>query len=84
MSDPDQKDLYAVLGARPSDSLQQLRLRYQQLVLKVRLLLVLLLLNLLLLVHQWFSAEGEKLIEAPLIQSFSCFHPGAAQTSSRI
>ncbi|KAM4733742.1 dnaJ homolog subfamily C member 24 [Anableps anableps] len=34
MCDPEQKDLYAVLGASPSDSLQQLRHRYQQLALK--------------------------------------------------
>uniref|UniRef100_A0A087X650 DnaJ (Hsp40) homolog, subfamily C, member 24 n=1 Tax=Poecilia formosa TaxID=48698 RepID=A0A087X650_POEFO len=34
MCDPEQKDLYAVLGGSPSDSLQQLRHRYQQLALK--------------------------------------------------
>ncbi|XP_036001307.1 dnaJ homolog subfamily C member 24 isoform X1 [Fundulus heteroclitus] len=34
MCDPEQEDLYAVLGASPSDSPQQLRHRYQQLALK--------------------------------------------------
>ncbi|XP_028441758.1 dnaJ homolog subfamily C member 24 isoform X2 [Perca flavescens] len=34
MCDAGETDLYAVLGARPSDSLQQLRHRYQQLALQ--------------------------------------------------
>ncbi|XP_047209903.1 dnaJ homolog subfamily C member 24 isoform X2 [Girardinichthys multiradiatus] len=34
MCDPVRKDLYDVLGASPSDSLQQLRHRYKQLALK--------------------------------------------------
>ncbi|KAM3870030.1 dnaJ homolog subfamily C member 24 [Diretmus argenteus] len=33
MSEPAEKDLYAVLGASPSDSVQQLKHRYQQLAL---------------------------------------------------
>ncbi|KAG7231010.1 hypothetical protein INR49_025039 [Caranx melampygus] len=34
MCEAEKKDLYAVLGARPSDSVQQLRSRYQQLALQ--------------------------------------------------
>lgn len=41
MCDVAEKDLYAVLGASPSDSAQQLRHRYQQLVLQVNTLLCL-------------------------------------------
>ena len=35
MCDTKEQDLYAVLGASPSDSVQQLRHRYQQLALQV-------------------------------------------------
>lgn len=35
MCDAAEKDLYAVLGASPSDSVQQLRHRYQLLALQV-------------------------------------------------
>ncbi|XP_013883494.1 dnaJ homolog subfamily C member 24 [Austrofundulus limnaeus] len=34
MCEPEKKDLYAVLGASPSDSVQQLKHKYQQLALK--------------------------------------------------
>lgn len=39
MCEAAEKDLYAVLGASPSDSVQQLRHRYQQLALQVNTLL---------------------------------------------
>ncbi len=38
MCEAVEKDLYAVLGASPSDSVQQLRHRYQQLALQVNML----------------------------------------------
>lgn len=41
MCEAVEKDLYAVLGASPSDSVQQLRHRYQQLALQVNTLLCL-------------------------------------------